>query len=87
MVVKRFSNNGKEYEIHLNCDGKSLEVRAYCGKVPANGYSYHIALETAHDLEALAGLDAIKTLVAIAEEDVKQQRYEKLLEILKRTEE
>ncbi len=83
MVVETFTAHGKNYEIHIQLTGQELEVRAYGNGQPANGYSYHITLETKHELSVLAGQDAVKELIAVAKNDVIEQRYEKLLQALK----
>lgn len=83
MIVRKFTANGKTYEIQLSSDEGGIKVRAFTGGKPANGYSYHVTFETAHDLKVVAGLDAVKELIRIAEDDVVQQRYEGLLKALK----
>lgn len=83
MVTDKFTVGSKEYEIRVEFKERELEVRAFHNGQPANGYSYHVTLETAHDLNVLAGQDAVKELVAIAKNDVTEQRYEKLIQALK----
>lgn len=82
MIPENFTANGKDYEIQVKCDGQELEIRAYHAGHPANGYSYHITLTTAHDLKVLAEQEAVKELIYIAKNDVIEQRYEKLLQSL-----
>ena len=83
MIVKSFTAHGKDYEIRARCTGSNLEIRAYHDGKPANGYSYHVTLDVAHDLNVLAGQDAVKELAAAAKSDVEEKRYEKLLHALK----
>ena len=83
MVADKFTAGGKDYEIQVQCTGRELDVRAFHNGQPANGYSYHVTLETAHDLSVLAGQDAVKELIAIAKNDVMEQRYERLILALK----
>jgi len=83
MIFKKFTVNDKEYEIRVEYTGQELVVRAYHNNKPANGYSYHITIETARNLSDLANLDAINELVAIAESDVTEKRYEKLISAIR----
>lgn len=82
MVIKKFTANGKPYEIRLIADQGNITVRAFTGDKPANGYSYNVTFETACDISAIAGVDAVRELVKIAEEDVVKQRYEGFLNAL-----
>ena len=85
MVIDTFQAHGEDYEIRLSGGGSELVVRAFFNDRPANGYSYHVTLETAHDLGVLAGQNAVKELAKVARSDVIEQRYEKLLQVLKTT--
>ena len=83
MVIDNFAVNGKQFEIRLSRVGDAYEIRAFQEGSPANGFSYRVSIENQHDLKVLAGMDMVKELSRIAKEDVKEQRYEKLLEALK----
>jgi len=85
-IVERhpFEAHGKTYEVRITLDGADLCVRAYQSGRPANGYSYHVDLETGHDFKLLKGKDAVNELVRMAKEDVIQKRYERLLALLRR---
>jgi hypothetical protein len=82
MVIDNFTVNGKQFEIRLSLVGDAYEIRAFDEDKPANGFSYRVSIENQHDLKVLAGMDMVKELSRIAKEDVKEQRYQKLLEAL-----
>ena len=83
--VTPFQHDGKEYEIRVNSDGLAVQIRAFLDGVPANGYIYQVNLTTAFDLKKIIGMDAIKDLIDMAKEDVKQKRWERFLEALDNT--
>jgi hypothetical protein len=86
MVVKKFKAHGKDYEIRLILgQNNEFVISAFHGGKPANGYSYRVALNTAHDLKVLVGQDAVKYLITLAKDDVVQRRYEELLEAIKKS--
>ena len=75
-----FSFEGKDYQVRVVYDGATIYVRAFCGHRPANGYSYQVNIMKALDLKKLIGLDAIKEFIKSAQDDVKEKRWERLLE-------
>ena len=78
-----FEHKGKKYEIRVMTDGATLYCRAFRDGKPANGYSYRVDIMTSHDLKMLRGMDALSEITAHAKEDVVQERWEKLLALMR----
>jgi len=78
-----FDFEGKEYEVRVTTDGMKIVVQAYHKGEPANGYTYQVAFTTAIDLKRQIGLEAIQHLIHIAQDDVKERRWEKYLEAVR----
>lgn len=78
-----FEHKGKKYEIRVTTDGATLYCRAFRDGKPANGYSYRVDIMTSHDLTMLRGMDALSEITAHAKEDVVQERWEKLLKLVR----
>ncbi|MBE7157490.1 MAG: hypothetical protein INR62_03480 [Rhodospirillales bacterium] len=65
------------YEVRVYSDGWNFTVQAYCGGQPANGYSHHVDLPTAFDLNAIRGLDVIEDLIRTARAEVETKAWQK----------
>ena len=81
-----FEHDGKEYEIRVISDGATIYIRAFYQNRTANGYSYQVGVMKYFDLKKLMGFDAIKDLVDSAKQDVVENRWERFLEVLEKSE-
>jgi len=78
-----FEFEGKNYEVRVVSDGATIYIRTFLENKPVNGYQYQVHIETINDLERLIGLDAISELIEVAKQDVRDKKWEKLMEVLK----
>lgn len=80
-----FEFKKRQYEIRVVTDGVCVYVRAFHRNRPANGYRYSIDLMvTAPELRRLKGMDGIRVLIEHAKQDVFEERWERLQELMKK---
>lgn len=80
-----FEFEGKEYQIRVISDGATIYIRGFCDGRPANGYEYRINVTTAFDLKKLIRFQAITHLVELAKDDIRNKRWDRLLEAIATT--
>jgi hypothetical protein len=71
MQVEKFDHDGKTYEIRIICDGESVYVKAFVDNRPANRFRYSATIAVVQDMNQVTGTDAVKHLIEIAIQDVK----------------
>lgn len=68
-----FSVNDRQYEVRVALEGDEVQVRAFVGDEPANGFRYCVTIENALNIKNLLGVDAVRELVRIAEDHVRRR--------------
>lgn len=79
MKTLPFRHKDVDYEVRCISDGYTIHIRAFRGKVPANGYAYSLTHPMAFDIANVRGVDAIEDLIEEAKNDVIEENWERYL--------
>ena len=79
---KEFEFEGNKYEIRISSDGWTTNIRVFLNNKPANGYSYSVELPIVVDSKrGKLPMDPVEDLIKTAENDIKEKRWEKYLNL------
>lgn len=70
MHIEKSTQNDKEHEVRVICDGESVYVKVFQNGRPSNRYRYSATMEVIEDMATVAGTDAVKHLIEIAKQDI-----------------
>lgn len=86
MEKKEFVFEDKNYEVRswLQDDNETYTVKVFLNNEPANGYNYDVSIEDINDSKKGKFPQALlKDLVDLAENDIKEKKWEKYIENMK----
>ncbi len=86
MKKKEFVFEDKNYEVRswLQDDNETYTVKVFLNNEPANGYNYDVLIENVNDSKrGKFPQDLLKDLVDLAENDIKEKKWEKYIENMK----
>lgn len=79
-----FEDNNYEVRSWLQDDNETYTVKVFLNNEPANGYSYNVSIEDVNDSKRGKFPQALlKDLVDLAENDIKEKKWEKYIENMK----
>jgi len=76
------SFDGKEYEIRVLHDDGKVNVVAFLGNHPANGYRHQILLPKQCDMQKALGGGIAEDLVEMSKRDITERKWERIREAL-----
>lgn len=86
MKKKEFVFEDKNYEVRfwLQDDDETYTVKVFLNNKPANGYNYNVSIEDVNDSKkGKFPQDLLKDLIDLAENDIKEKKWEKYIENMK----
>ena len=86
MKKKEFVFEDKNYEVRswLQDDNETYTVKVFLNTEPANGYNYDVLIENVNDSKrGKFPQDLLKDLIDLAENDIKEKKWEKYIENMK----
>ena len=79
-----FEDNNYEVRSWLQDDNETYTVKVFLNNEPANGYNYDVSIEDINDSKKGKFPQALlKDLVDLAENDIKEKKWEKYIENMK----
>lgn len=74
--------NDRTYEIRVLYDDRKINVVAFLNNYPANGFRHQIELPKNCDVHRILEHDAVREMIEISKNEIVDQRWEKLAEII-----
>jgi hypothetical protein len=77
-----YSSGEEDFEIRIYYDDVTINVVAFLNSHPANGYRYQVKIPKGCDARKVLENSPVPELVEACKNDIKEKRWEKLLEII-----